>query len=264
MRWRIINLIRFYICMHLECIWLPRYGLRKYFWFLKFSYFTYFFLDFFTFPRKRKKTTTFFVLFKSRDTTDSSFALETPPEVLIILHLEKDEAEHGLTYTAFSRATRFSYVGLFDIRFTKKIPWHAKIAPRLMEERRCDSLTEKTIQDFNLYSNNIWVNYLISINIFKLTWKIIHGLKLSFTGEGPTPTARPLSTIPSYLHPTHSSFWLESLLDSIKILGLVEPGAPAIANLERKNRRDARWLGYQCWWRVLSELSLEWIPIATS
>ena len=26
---------------------------------------------------------------------------------------------------------------------------------RLMEERRCDSLTEKTIQDFNLYSNNI-------------------------------------------------------------------------------------------------------------
>ena len=63
-------------------------------------------------------------------------------------------------YTAFSRVTRFSYVGKFDgfesSRFTKKIPRHAKIAPsRLMEERRCDSLTEKTIQDFNLYSNNI-------------------------------------------------------------------------------------------------------------
>jgi hypothetical protein len=142
-----------------------------------FSYFTYFFLDFFTFPRKRKRT------------TDSSFALETPPEVLIILHLEKYEAEHVLIYTAFSRATRFSYVGIYNgfesSRFTKKIPRHAKIAPRLMEERRCDSLTEKTIQDFNLYSNNIWVNYLISINTN------IYGLKLSFTGEGPTPT--PLS-----------------------------------------------------------------------
>ena len=71
----------------------------------------------------------------------------------------KDEGEHGLTYTAFSRATRFSDVGIYDgfesSRFTKKIPRHAQIAPRLMEERRCDSLTEKTIQDFNLYSNNM-------------------------------------------------------------------------------------------------------------
>ena len=40
--------------------------------------------------------------------------LLSAPEVLIILHLEKDEAEHGLIYTAFSRATRFSYVGIFD------------------------------------------------------------------------------------------------------------------------------------------------------
>ena len=84
--------------------------------------------------------------------------LLSAPEVLIILHLEKDEAEHGLTFTAFSRATRFSYDGIFDgfeSRFTKKIPRHAKMAPsRLMEERRFDSLIEKTIQDFNLYSNN--------------------------------------------------------------------------------------------------------------
>ena len=114
MRWRIINLIILYLYasrVYLVAeIWLEKIFLI----FKIFSYFTYFFLDFFTFPRKQKKTTTFFVLFKSRDTTDSSFALETPPEVLIILHLEKDEAEHGLRYTAFSRATRFSYVGIFD------------------------------------------------------------------------------------------------------------------------------------------------------
>ena len=85
-----------------------------------FSYFTYFFLNFFTFPRKR-----FFsifllfhekddhVLFKSRDTTDSSFALETPLEVLIILRLIKDEAEHGLIYAAFSRAAKIIMSKLF-------------------------------------------------------------------------------------------------------------------------------------------------------
>ena len=75
----------------------------------------------------------------------------------VVLHLGKDEAEHGLTYTAFSRATRFSDVGIYDgfesSRFTKKIPRHAKMFPRLMEERRYDLLIDKTIQKFNLYSN---------------------------------------------------------------------------------------------------------------
>ena len=32
----------------------------------------------------------------------------------IVLHLGKDEKEHGLTFTGFSRATRFSDVSIFD------------------------------------------------------------------------------------------------------------------------------------------------------
>ena len=46
----------------------------------------------------------------------------------IVLHLGKDEKEHGLTYTAFSRATPFSDVGIFDgfeaSRFLIKIHIH--------------------------------------------------------------------------------------------------------------------------------------------
>jgi hypothetical protein len=66
----------------------------------------------------------------------------------IVLNLGKDEQEHGLTYTGFSRATRFSDVGIFDgfeeSRFTKKIARHGKMKPRLLEERRYDTLIEKT------------------------------------------------------------------------------------------------------------------------
>ena len=44
----------------------------------------------------------------------------------IVLHLGTKEKEHGLTYTAFSRSTKFSDIGLFDgfesTRFTHKIP----------------------------------------------------------------------------------------------------------------------------------------------
>ena len=39
--------------------------------------------------------------------------LLSAPEVLIILHLEKDEAEHGLIYTAFSMATKMIMSKLF-------------------------------------------------------------------------------------------------------------------------------------------------------
>ena len=57
----------------------------------------------------------------------------------IVLHLGKDEKEHGLTYTAFSRATRFRDVGMFDgfeaSRFLIKIPMHKKMGPRLAEEK---------------------------------------------------------------------------------------------------------------------------------
>ena len=66
----------------------------------------------------------------------------------IVLHLGKIEKDHGLTYTAFSRATRFSDVGLFDScnvnRITKQIRGHKKVKPRLEEERRYNALVEQT------------------------------------------------------------------------------------------------------------------------
>ena len=65
-----------------------------------------------------------------------------------VLHSGKDKKEHGLTYTAFSRATRFSDVGTFDgfevSRFLIKIPTHKKMGPRLAEERRYKVMERKT------------------------------------------------------------------------------------------------------------------------
>ena len=75
----------------------------------------------------------------------------------IVLHLGKDEKEHGLTYTAFSRATRFSDVGIFDgceyTRFLNKIPAHKKMAPRLLEEKRYDSLVEESRRKYEKLLN---------------------------------------------------------------------------------------------------------------
>ena len=66
----------------------------------------------------------------------------------IVLHLGKSEKEHGLTYTAFSRATKFSDVGIFDgfesTRFTHKIPQQTKMASRLAEERRYREKIKRT------------------------------------------------------------------------------------------------------------------------
>ena len=76
----------------------------------------------------------------------------------IVLHLGDKETEHGLTYTAFSRATRFSDVGVYGgveiARFTQKIPNHSKMEPRLKEERRYDALIKETKKKFDLYLNN--------------------------------------------------------------------------------------------------------------
>ena len=63
-----------------------------------------------------------------------------------VLYLGKLEKEHGLTYTAFSRATKFSDVGIFDgfesTRFTHKIPQQSKMGPRLAEEKRYRKVIE--------------------------------------------------------------------------------------------------------------------------
>ena len=66
----------------------------------------------------------------------------------IILHLGKDEEEHGLTYTAFSRVTRFSDVGIFDgfeaPRFLIKIHMHKKMGLRLAKEKRYKVMETET------------------------------------------------------------------------------------------------------------------------
>jgi hypothetical protein len=73
----------------------------------------------------------------------------------IVLHLGDKETEHGLTYKAFSRATRFSDVGVYGgveiARFTQKIPNHSKMEPRLKEERRYDALIKNTKKKYDLY-----------------------------------------------------------------------------------------------------------------
>ena len=67
----------------------------------------------------------------------------------LVALLGPTEKEHGLTYTAFSRVTRFSNLGItggltFE-RFTSKIKNHAKVAPRRREETRLRNLSTDTI-----------------------------------------------------------------------------------------------------------------------
>ena len=58
----------------------------------------------------------------------------------VVVHLGKEEKEHGLTYTAFSRVTRFSDIGIADgftaERLTPKIRKNKKVKPRILEERK--------------------------------------------------------------------------------------------------------------------------------
>ena len=68
----------------------------------------------------------------------------------VVIHMGKTEKEHGLTYTAFSRATRLRNLGIdggfyFD-RFTSKIKNHKKMAPRILEEKRLRELSKQTIE----------------------------------------------------------------------------------------------------------------------
>ena len=73
----------------------------------------------------------------------------------IVLHLGSKEKDHGLTYTAFSRATRFSNVGIYDgfatIRITDKIKQQGKMEGRIREEKRYQKIIEKTR---NQYGNS--------------------------------------------------------------------------------------------------------------
>ena len=66
----------------------------------------------------------------------------------VVVHLGKEEKEHGLTYTAFSRVTRFSDIGIADgftaERLTSKIRKNKKVKPRMMEERKSKEKRKNT------------------------------------------------------------------------------------------------------------------------
>ena len=72
-----------------------------------------------------------------------------------ILNVEK---EHGLPYTAFSRATRFTDIGLLNgitcNRLTIKIGRQAKMEPRKKEERRLDRLVTSTVARMERLTDN--------------------------------------------------------------------------------------------------------------
>ena len=76
----------------------------------------------------------------------------------VVLHLGKREKEHGLTYTAFSRATKFSHVGVYDgleaARFLFKIPNQKLMAPRLAEEERNERYNEIIQRTRRKYRNH--------------------------------------------------------------------------------------------------------------
>ena len=66
----------------------------------------------------------------------------------IVANISEIEKEHGLTYTAFSRATRLTDIrllnGITRNRLTIKIANQAKMEPRKKEERRLDRLVTST------------------------------------------------------------------------------------------------------------------------
>jgi hypothetical protein len=67
----------------------------------------------------------------------------------VVLHLGNKEADHGLTYVAFSRAQVLSKVGIaegivMEERLCQKIRDHKKMKPRIRDEKRLDRLAIKT------------------------------------------------------------------------------------------------------------------------
>lgn len=72
---------------------------------------------------------------------------------LLILHLRQRERDHGVSYTAFSRATKLSNIGIAGgfpgTRTTNMISRMKKIKLRLEEDKRLDDFGEQTILDLN-------------------------------------------------------------------------------------------------------------------
>ena len=66
----------------------------------------------------------------------------------VVLHLGKTEKEHGLTYTGFSRATKFQNIGIAGglplSRLTTKIANQSKMKRRIKEEKKLAKLAAQT------------------------------------------------------------------------------------------------------------------------
>ena len=73
----------------------------------------------------------------------------------VVVSLTKREIEHGLTYVALSRATKFTNIGIKDTeglsknRLCKQIRNHKKMSKRLQEEERLRALEKETLKYFN-------------------------------------------------------------------------------------------------------------------
>ena len=67
----------------------------------------------------------------------------------VVVDIEKQDAEHGLTYTAFSRSQRFSNIGIkggFPYnRITNLIRSQKKLKDRAKEEERLNQYSISTI-----------------------------------------------------------------------------------------------------------------------
>ena len=73
----------------------------------------------------------------------------------VVVSLTDKEREHGLTYVALSRVTKFSNLGIKDTeglskhRLCTKIRKHPKMTKRLEEENRLRQLEQLTLKYFN-------------------------------------------------------------------------------------------------------------------
>ena len=69
----------------------------------------------------------------------------------VSISLGRGEKEHGLSYVAMSRVTKFSDIGIYDgitaNRLCRSIKKHKKMAPRINAEKRFKALFKKT-QEF--------------------------------------------------------------------------------------------------------------------
>ena len=68
----------------------------------------------------------------------------------VVVDLGKTEKEHGLSYTAFSRVTRFNDIGIVGglskerLILVDKVQRQSKMTSRLKEEKRLRTLVNKT------------------------------------------------------------------------------------------------------------------------